>query len=53
METVNRKVTYQIYPSVKQRGKLVAMLGLHQRLYNRTLERRIDAYQKDKTSIGF
>lgn len=53
METVNRKVRYQIYPSAKQRSKLEAMLVLHQRLYNCALERRIGAYQKDKTSIGF
>ena len=53
METVNRKVTYQIYPSTKQRGKLEAMLVLHQRLYNCALEQRIGAYQQDKTSVSF
>ena len=53
METVNRKVTYQIYPSKKQRGKLEQMLVLHQRLYNCALEQRIGAYGRDKTSVSF
>ena len=53
METVNRKVTYKLYPSKKQRGRLKAILVLHQRLYNGALEHRIWAYDHSKTSVTF
>lgn len=53
METSKRKVTYRIYPSAKQRHRLLEILRLHQRLYNAALEQRIDAYQRRGISLGF
>lgn len=43
---VNRKVTYRLYPTVKQGTLLGEQLKLHQQLYNACLEQRISAYQK-------
>ncbi len=53
MQTANRKVTYRLYPSKKQRHRMEEMLRLHQRLYNSALEERIDAYRKCGVSVGF
>ncbi len=53
MEFVRRKVTYRLYPSVKQANRLAEISYLHQRLYNAALEERVDAYKKCKVSISF
>ena len=48
-----RKVTYKLYPSKAQRSKLEDMLGVHQRLYNKALEQRINEYKENKRSLSF
>ena len=48
-----RKVTYRLYPNATQRKGLENLLGIHQRLYNKALERRIKAYEEHKTSLSF
>lgn len=53
MSTLNRKVTYRLYPSIKQKNRMKEYLCLHQRLYNAGLEERIDAYKKCKIKIKF
>lgn len=53
MSTVNRRVTYKLYPSASQHAALEKMCDLHRTLYNAALEERIDAYRKTGTSIGF
>jgi putative transposase len=53
MSQVNRKVTYRLYPSKKQSGRMQEMLRLHQRLYNACLEQRIHAYKDRGISLNF
>src|SRR5450755_4174546 len=48
-----RKIVYRMYPSPSQDTALLDMLGMHQRLYNAALERRIAAWQRTRTSVGF
>lgn len=48
-----RKVTYKLYPTPTQQKNLENMLGVHQRLYNKALEQRINAYQENKRSLSF
>jgi hypothetical protein len=42
---VNRKVTYRLYPTLKQSDELLEMLVLHQRLYNAAIEQRIKVWR--------
>ena len=53
MEPVARKVMYRLYPSVAQIQSLLAMLGLHQRLYNAALEQRIAAWRLGRHRVTF
>ena len=53
MSLVNRKVTYRLYPSEKQSGRMLEMLRLHQRLYNAGLEQRIHAYKDRNISLSY
>jgi putative transposase len=53
MDLVKRKVTYRIYPSVKQANKIVEIMRLHQRLYNAALEQRIDAYRRFGKTLNY
>jgi putative transposase len=48
-----RKVTYRLYPSASQQKSLENMLGVHQRLYNKALDQRIEAYQKNNISLSY
>src|ERR1700758_2416358 len=48
-----RKVTFKMYPKRAQVKKLEHMLGVHQRLYNRALEQRINLYKESKQSLSF
>ncbi len=47
----NRKVTYRLYPSAGQEGRLNELLGLHCRIYNAALADRIEFYQEHKEDI--
>lgn len=49
----NRKVTYRIYPNIKQAECLLNVLALHQRVYNSALEDRIRIYREQNKSISF
>ncbi len=49
----NRKVTYRLYPNLKQAERLLEMLALHQRIYNIALEDRIRSYREEKKSLSF
>ncbi len=49
METVNRKVTYRLYPTAKQETAMLAIKRGHQQLYNAALEQRRAAWT---TAIG-
>jgi putative transposase len=51
--TVNRRVTYKLYPSRRQAEALDRLHGLHRALYNAALEERIDAYRKAGASISY
>jgi putative transposase len=53
MESVNRKVTYRMYPGKVQEEALLNLLGLHQRVYNTALEERIRVYQETAQSTSF
>lgn len=53
MEMLKRKVTYRIYPSVKQAHRMDEVRRLHQRLYNCALEQRIDAFKRCRLSLSF
>ena len=53
METVNRRITFCLYPKKKQRKELDTMRLLHQQLYNGALEERIQAYKKYGISITY
>ena len=53
MATLQRKVTYRLYPNAEQTLRLESALGLHQRLYNTALEERIRIYQAEKRSVSF
>ena len=43
-----RKITYRMYPCTIQQGKLLELLGLHQRVYNTALEERINRYREQR-----
>jgi hypothetical protein len=51
METVNRKVTYRLYPTAKQETALLAIKCGHQALYNAALEQRRAAWKRQRQSI--
>jgi len=48
-----RKVTYKLYPSVRQAEGLLALLRSHKDLWNAALEERIDAWRKAGKSIRY
>ena len=49
----NRKVTYELYPSLTQLAKIRSQLGMHKQLWNDALEERIDAWRKAKVAISY
>ena len=49
----NRKVTYRLYPNLKQTERLLEILALHQRVYNAALEDRIQKYREENKSLSF
>lgn len=49
----NRKVTYRLYPNIKQTERLLEMLALHQRVYNAALEDRVRLYREENKSFSF
>ena len=49
----NRKVTYELYPSLTQLAKIRSQLGMHKQLWNGALEERIDAWRKAKVAISY
>ncbi|SMF41686.1 putative transposase [Azospirillum oryzae] len=53
MPPVNRRVTYKLYPSVRQAVALERVCDLHRALYNAALEERIEAHRKAGLSIRF
>lgn len=53
MVSVNRRITYKLYPSAQQERLLWQCHKLHCDLYNAALEERISAYQKAGKSIGY
>ena len=53
METVQRKVTYRLYPTSRQETALFEHLRLHQQLYNAALEQRINAWRVQRHSVTF
>ncbi len=53
MQSCKRKVTFRLYPSKNQTHKMEEILRLHQKLYNASLEQRIDAYKKRGVSLTY
>jgi putative transposase len=51
METVNRKVTYCLYPTAKQETAMLAIKRGHQQLYNAALEQRRAAWSRQRHSV--
>ena len=48
MESINRKITYRVYPNKMQTSALEELLGLHCRVYNTFLETIKLNYEADK-----
>jgi putative transposase len=48
-----RKITYRLYPRLKQIKRLEQVCELHRQLYNAALEQRRDAYQRCGMSLSF
>ena len=44
---------YKIKPTMKQQKQLSQMFGCVRFIYNWGLNRKVEAYKKDKTSIGY
>ena len=53
MKVPNRKITYRLYPTQRQKEKLVVVFRLHRHLYNAALQQRIEAYQRRKVTLSF
>jgi len=53
MVSVNRRVTYKIYPTAAQQRELWQCHKLHCDLYNAARQERIDAYRLAGKTIGF
>jgi putative transposase len=53
MGTVHRRVTYKLYPSVKQADAMERVCDLHRALSNAALQERCDAWRLSKVAIGF
>lgn len=53
MDSVNRRVTYKLYPTATQERQLWQCHKLHCDLYNAALQERIDAYRLAGKTIGF
>jgi putative transposase len=51
--TVNRKITYRLYPNASQEALLQDMLGLHCRVYNTLLEEHKRRYDHGLPSYSF
>lgn len=52
-ETINRRITYKLYPSRKQGLALDRTANLHCQLYNAALEERIGAWRNARKPISF
>ena len=48
-----RKVTFKLYPSMRQSEFLLGLLHLHKDLWNAALHERIDAWSKRRLSISY
>lgn len=48
-----RKITYKMYPNKQQKECLLSTLGIHQRMYNKALEERINLYREQNKSLSF
>lgn len=48
-----RKVTFKLYPRVREAERLTAWVRLHCELYNGALQERIEAYRKAGKSISY
>lgn len=51
--SVNRRITYKLYPSATQAAKMERICELHRALYNAALQERIDAWRCSRVSIGY
>ena len=52
METVNRRVTYRLYPTPAQADALQAQHDAHRCLYNAALEQRRAAWQRQHITLS-
>ena len=50
---MRRKVTYRLYPTVRQTGMLEQQLEQHRQLYNCALEQRIAAYRMCRATVTY
>src|SRR5215467_7905337 len=53
METVNRRITYRLYPTPAQEAALQAQREAHCLLYNAALEQRRAAWKRQRTTLKF
>src|SRR5262245_57207987 len=53
MESVNRRVTYRLYPTSAQESALQAHREAHRLLYNAALEQRRTAWRRQRVSLGY
>ncbi len=53
MDTVDRKITYRLYPTPAQAHRLTALLELHCQLYNAALEQRIEAWRLQRKTVTY
>src|SRR2546425_10181557 len=53
METVNRRITYRLYPTPAQAAALQAQREAHRCLYNAALEQRRVAWKRQRTTLSF
>lgn len=51
-DTVNRRVTYKMYPSASQAEAMDRACDMHRRLYNAALEERIEAWRRKDPITG-
>jgi putative transposase len=53
METVNRRITYRLYPTPAQGAALQAQREAHRYLYNAALEQRRAAWKRQRLTVSF
>jgi len=53
METVNRKVTYRLYPTARQETAMLEIKRGHQHLYNAALEQRRAAWRRQRHTVPY